>query len=203
MTATSQPPEVEDGRRARRLRNRDGVVDALFDLLTEGKGLPGIDAIAERAGVSVSSIFRYFDGIDDLHHQTMERYFTRYADLFEIPDIGNGDLPSRIDRFVAARLRLFGTIAPIARLARARAYDHPHLAGVLARARATFIGQIREHFTPEIDLLGPAEADDIVELVDTMCSFESWDLQNSAHDRTEAQTARAWTWGITALLRAS
>lgn len=191
---------IEDGRRARRSRNREAVVDALFDLLAEGSGVPGADAIAERAGVSVSSLFRYFDGLEDLKNQTVERYFTRYEALFEIPHIGEGTLAERIETYIDARARLYDAIAPIARLARARAYDQPSLAAPLALARASFIDQIRAHFAPELAGLSADDAAARVALVDSLTSFEAWDLQHTVHERTAAEVRTGWRDGLGRLL---
>src|ERR1700689_2883238 len=51
-----------DGRRLRRDRNREAVVDALLDLYSEGNLRPSTAEIAERAGISPRSLFRYFEG---------------------------------------------------------------------------------------------------------------------------------------------
>ena len=53
--------EETDGRRLRRALNREAVVDALLSLYDEGNLRPGTDRIAERAGISPRSLFRYFD----------------------------------------------------------------------------------------------------------------------------------------------
>ncbi len=193
MTSTEEKIASEDGRRARRIRNRNAVVDALFELLTTGSGVPTIEAIAEHAGVSMSSVFRYFDGVDDLQHQMMESYFTRYASLFEIPDLGQGGLEDRIAGFVTTRMHLFKTIAPIGRLARARVYDHPQLEESLVRARALFAQQVRDHFARELDRLSKQDADDAAEVIDVVCSFEGWELQSHSHGRTDEQVRRTWT----------
>lgn len=190
--STAETLATEDGRRARRLRNRDAVVDALFDLITETHGLPSIEEIADRAGVSVSSIFRYFDGISDLQRQTMERYFTRYAELFEIPNVGEGSFAVRIDSFIDARMRLFATIAPIGRFARARVYDHPQLEESLVRARAVFTRQVHDQFAAELSRLDKQRAEDAAALIDVVCSFEGWELQHHSHGRSDDAIRRTW-----------
>lgn len=191
---------TEDGRRARRTRNRAAVVDALFDLLTDGIAPPSTDQIATKAGVSVSSVFRYFDGLDDLQRQTVDTYFTRFAPLLEVPQLGEGPLPDRIARFVEARLVLYANVAPIARLARARAYDHARITASLAGARNAFTAQIRAHFAAELNQRSKARAEDAVFLLDALTAFESWDLLCATHGRSETQLRRAWVTGITALL---
>ena len=98
-----------------------------------------------------------------------------------------------------ARLRLYDTIAPIARLARAHAYDDPLFEQSLTRARATFVEQVRRQFAPEI-AADPGEPDDLVALIDSLCSFESWDLQRSSLGRTNASIARTWMRALGELL---
>ena len=66
MAGVPDPTVTVAGRRARRERNRTAVIDAMFELIAEGKVPPPAEALAERAGVSVSSIFRYFDNLDEL-----------------------------------------------------------------------------------------------------------------------------------------
>lgn len=198
VDTAAEMPSV-DGRRARRTRNRAAVVDAVLALIEEDEATPTVEAIAARAGVSVSSIFRYFENLDDLHQQTIEHHFARVAPLFEVPEIGEGPLDGRLARFVDARLDLYEAIAPVARVARARALDAPAVARSLALARAQVAGQARTHLAPELAARTPARADDLVGLVDTLTSFEAWDLLASVHGRTRAQVRRAWTTALTAL----
>ncbi len=188
-----------DGRRARRERGRAAVVDAVFALLQEGHSPPAVEAIAERAGVSASSVFRYFDSIDDLQHRTIERYFERFAPLFAISSIGQGDLDDRIVSLVDARLGLYEVIGPLARLARARALDTPRLAETLAETRAMLAGQVREHFAAELARSTPARGDDLVALIDSLISFEAWDLLRATHGRSRQQIRRAWVAGLHSL----
>ncbi len=197
VDAVVQPES--DGRRARRERNRIAVVDAMFELLTEGGLPPSVDDIAERAQVSVSSIFRYFDNLDDLQRQTIDRYFERFAPLFEIPGTGV-DLDDRIAALVDARLTLYEAIAPIARLARVRANDHPLIAATLAETRRLQSDQLQSHFAPDLVGLTRAEADDRVDCVDALTAFEAWDLLQGTHRRSRPRVRRAWFTGLRAVL---
>jgi AcrR family transcriptional regulator len=185
-----------DGRRARRERNRAAVIDALLSLIDEGHVPPSTDDIAERAGVSVSSLFRYFESLDDLQEQTIERHLERFADLFEIRAMGVGPLADRIDRLVDTRITLYRSIAPVARLARARGLDSPRVADKLAEIRAGFIRQIRDHFAPELATLPRADGNDLVVLIDALTSFESWDLARTTHGCSDRLVRRAWTAGV-------
>jgi AcrR family transcriptional regulator len=198
MSAAVEPPAL-DGRHARRERGRAAVVGAVFTLLQEGLYPPPVEAIAERAGVSASSVFRYFDSLDDLQHQTIQRYFERFAPLFIIPGLGQGLLDERIAILVDARLDLYEAIGPLARLARARALDTLRLARTLAETRTMLAGQVREHFAAELATRSPASGDDLVALIDCLTSFEAWDLLRTAHDRSRSQIRRVWVTGLHAL----
>ena len=62
-----------DGRSARRERNRDAVLDALVELTTEGLDDPSIDDIADRAGVSYRSVYRYFRDRSEMMDEATDR----------------------------------------------------------------------------------------------------------------------------------
>lgn len=192
--------EVSDGRRARRERNRVAVIDAMFELLAEGHFPPAVEDVAARAGVSVSSVYRYFENLDDLQGQTIERYFERFDALLEVPAVPDGDLDDRIEALVDARLDLYETIAPIARMARLRAADQPRIAASLAETRRRFTEQVRRHFEPDLRGCGRAEADDRIALVDACTAFEAWDLLRGTHERGRRLIRRAWLLGLRAVL---
>lgn len=185
-----------DGRRVRRERGRLAVTEAMIDLVLEGKIPPTSEQVAERAGVSAASLFRYFETLDDLRRATTRLYFDRYADLFDIPDIGHGSFEARIDRFVSSRVMLYERIEPMARLARWRATEVGELDETLHRVRATRADQIRQHFGAELGHLTPAVADDTSMVVATLTSFESWDQARHDHDRTPTQVRRAWATAL-------
>jgi TetR/AcrR family transcriptional regulator of autoinduction and epiphytic fitness len=185
-----------DGRRARRERNRAAVIDALLSLIDESHVPPSADDIAQRAGVSVSSLFRYFESLDDLQEQTIERHYERFAPLYEIAGMGVGSRADRIDRLVDARITLYRSIAPVARLARSRSLDNPRLAERLAEMRSRFSRQIRDHFAPELATLPRADGNDLVVLLDTLTSFESWDIARTTRGYSERLLGRAWTAGV-------
>lgn len=52
-----------DGRKLRRQRNVDAVLATVLEML-EGSETPTLKVIAERSGVTIRSIYRYFDDLD-------------------------------------------------------------------------------------------------------------------------------------------
>lgn len=181
--------EAIDGRRARTERSRTAVIDAVFELVCEGHLPPQIDQIAARAGVSQASIYRYFGSIDELHGETVERFFARFGALFEIPDAAHGPLDQRIERYVTARIVLFETVGPIIRMGRARALEHPRIAAALRENRLRMRASTATHFATEFT---GADAELRADVVDEICSIESWVTMTTLYDRTLDQIQRIW-----------
>ena len=126
---------VVDGRSAIRDRNRDAVLDAVLDLFSEDNLSPGPEEVARRVGLSVRSVYRYFDDHDSLTRAAIARNIERRAPLFRIPAIGEGMLPDRIDRFVDSRLRLQAEVGATVRAGRIRATFDPLVRADLDAAR--------------------------------------------------------------------
>jgi AcrR family transcriptional regulator len=167
-------PEV-DGRRLRRERGRRAVVDAMIDLVLEGRSPPSADLITERSGVSQASLFRYFATLEELRRHAIERYFERFDDLIAIPRPGEGSRADRIERFVAARDTFYDRTAPMARLARQQAVAVRDFATTIDRVRASFAAQVAAQFAPELREVAPAERAQTVAVIAALTSFEAWD----------------------------
>lgn len=189
-----------DGRRARRERNLAAVIQAHNDLVLETGTRPTPDAVAARADVSVASLFRYFETLDDLQQRAMAVYFERFGALFEVPDIGEGTTDERLRRFVDARLRLHDTVAPIARSARIHAHHEGLIATRLAEVRASLADQVRLHFAPELERVPHADAERRADAVDALTSFESFDLLLTGHGRSTREIRKIWITALEALL---
>src|SRR5688572_5375597 len=109
-------PERLDGRRARREQNVDAVVESMLDLLGEGQLNPGAAAVAERSGVSLRSVFRYFDDMDSLTERAIARQMERAAPYFDLLD-ASGSLEARAARLAHHRVVQHDALAPYARVA--------------------------------------------------------------------------------------
>ncbi len=172
----------------------------MIDLVLEGNIPPSVEQIADRAEVSAASLFRYFGTLDDLRQATVDRYFERYTDVFEIPDIGVGSLSDRVKRFAKARASLHEITEPMARLTRLRAPENVAIDKRLHLVRATLSDQVRHHFDTELAALSPALCEDAVTVISTLTSFESWGQARNDHQRSQRQIMRAWSTTITRIL---
>jgi AcrR family transcriptional regulator len=200
--STLELTEVIDGRSARKDRNRTAVVEAVLDLMDEGDLDPSVDEITRTSGVSQRSVFRYFEGLDDLRRAVVEYHFERIEPLLHIPSADEGDLESRTKRFVNARIKLYEYAPNATRVAWARAAYSAEVAQDAQNFRDQMDEQIQASFGPELSRLKAAEAADVTALIAAVVSFDAWDQLVFAHQRSAALVRRAWTKGITALLRA-
>ena len=153
-TATSRPDEAAgnppgvDGRTARRLANRERVLDAALDLVAEGRELD-IDTIAERAGVSVRSVYNHFPTARHLVAGMYERgtaRMRRFIDELPAPTV---PFDERVTAFVRTWAQMQEELAPIRWQALVAEDKHPDLQPELANLRRGHAEQIRRMF-PEI-----------------------------------------------------
>lgn len=200
VVGTPLPTAPLDGRTARRLRGRTAVIDAAFQILQEGRVPPPVHEVAARAGVSVSTIFRYFDGLDDLHIEAFARFRQRFAPLLVVPDAADRPRTARIAAFVDARLRLYEECGAIIALARLRALEYSRAERGLAELRRTLREQVLARFRAEIESLAPAKGADLAAVIDGLTSPEAWDVGRRGHDRSSRQIRRAWIDALDALL---
>ncbi len=197
MTATSS--EL-DGRRARRGRNREAVVDALLDLFREGDLNPSVAVVAERSGVSLRSVFRYFDDLDEMGRIAIQRHLDSVGHLFELPGIGEGPRADRIDALVSQRVALYERVAPVMRAALIRAPFQKVISTALTRRREFLRDQVRQQFAPELAMLNAADAAVVISGADVLTSFESMELLRVDHRLTTAKTEAAIKGSLDRLL---
>ncbi|MBK9180995.1 MAG: TetR/AcrR family transcriptional regulator [Acidimicrobiales bacterium] len=195
-------PRQVDGRTARRERGRVAVIDAVLELLDEGHVRLSVDEVAKRSGVSTASVFRYVENLDELHRLAFERKVEQVLPMLRIEGLGEMPLEQRTEAFARGRLDVYDAIAGPARMGRARAVDHPIIAESLAEARRRWLTQVREVFAAELARMSRTEQRDAAALVDTVASFESYELLRTTHGLPRRVIARLWASTIAHALSA-
>jgi AcrR family transcriptional regulator len=191
----SDTPDTSDGRRLRRSRNRDAVVDALLALYRDGNLDPSAADVAERSGLSPRSLFRYFDDVDDLCRAAIDRQYAMLATVAEIvPDPG-APLESRVQVLVDTRINLYETAGKVGLVARLRAPFEPLIADQLFEGRAALRAQIEALFQGELATLGASHRSTAVSAIDALCTFETYHLMRDNQGLTSV--------GISSVLRDS
>ncbi len=194
-------PRVIDGRTARRDRNRDLVLGAVIELFSEHQLAPSVSEVARRSGVSLRSVYRYFDDFDALVRAAIDQHQTTIAPLREIPDLGVGPLDERVARFVACRLRLYEAAAPAVRAALLRAPTNPIMLEQITRVREQLAYQTAAMFEPELALLAPNSRRAALAATDTLTQFEGVESLRVRLGYSIAQATDILCQSIAALFR--
>ena len=196
MQETSVPT---DGRAARAARTRDAIVEATVSLVEDGDLRPTAPRIAERAGVSVRSVFQHFDDLPALHTAVVQRVVERLAVLVAAVDPGL-PRPERIDAFAANRAVLLEAVTPFRRAAAVHAPFAPELRDAVARGGAYLREEVEQVFGPELDQLDEGERGQVLDALTAGSSWGVWDgLRTDAGD-TPAQAQAVVVRLVTAVL---
>jgi AcrR family transcriptional regulator len=175
----------------------------MLALLQEGKIPASAEMVAERAGVSVASIFRYFDGLADLQTQAYARFRERYASIVAVPDEPRTrPRTDRIQALIDARLELYEQAGGMMLVGRLRALEHEPLVAASAAMRGALADQVRALLGADAGDGSPGGAAGVVAVVDALTSLESWDVLCRTHGRSRSDVAELWRGAITAILAA-
>ena len=195
-----EQPSV-DGRRARRDRNADTVVNALLELFREGEMYPSAQQVADRSGVSLRSVFRYFSDLNQLAIHAFATQVARTAHLWVLEEPAPGTpLAERISALAAHRARLYEVIAPFARAAMVRAPRLPFVAAFLEQRRAAGRDHLRASFAPELERLPAARRAVELDCLDAATTFEACDHLVYRTGRSIAALEAMLTLTLTRLL---
>jgi hypothetical protein len=164
----TEEPVTLDGRRRRAEASRERIVAAMIELVREGHTTPPAEAVAERAGVGLRTVFRLFKDMDGLYRVMQDMMLRRLAPLAAAPITGE-TWREQLRALIQRRARLFEELMPM------------QLAGDAHRTRSPFLQKEHAQFVRmqrDIALaLLPADvlADEmLVEMLDLAMSFDSW-----------------------------
>jgi AcrR family transcriptional regulator len=195
----SEPVTAIDGRTARAIRTREAIVDACCALVDEGDLRPTAPRIAARAKVSVRSVFQHFDDLEGLYAAVADAMMERLSHLVMSVDPG---LPvaRRIREVVHQRSVLLEAITPVRRAAAVHA---PFSAEVQSRLQAghDFLrGEIERLFATELADADASERAVLLDALDTVLSWPSWDNLRVLNGRSEAEACAVMERMVAALL---
>ncbi|MEV4123266.1 TetR/AcrR family transcriptional regulator [Micromonospora sp. NPDC049645] len=108
-----------DGRTARAERTRAAIVEAHLALISEGDLRPTGERIAERAGISLRTLWTNFKDMETLFEASGAEVL-RQQDAAYRPISAGLPLAKRVDAYCRQRARLLQLIAPSARAAQMR-----------------------------------------------------------------------------------
>ena len=188
-----------DGRTARALRTREAIVDATIALVEAGDVRPTAPRVAERAGVSVRSVFQHFDDLETLYSSVADRLLERVVGL--ISDVeASGPLGERVDLFVEQRAALLESITPIRRAAAVHAPFSREITERLLGGHAYLRYEAERAFADVLDPLPEDERTELLDSLDAALSWGSWDSLRSLAGCSPIRAKRAVARAVKALV---
>jgi TetR/AcrR family transcriptional regulator, regulator of autoinduction and epiphytic fitness len=198
---SGQTPGTErlDGRALRTERSRQAVLDAIFDLLSEGKVKPGAAEIAARADVSERTVFRLFEDLDQLFFAAAERQTQRTWHLY-LTDPPTGSLAERVRLLVEHRAELYEQIAPVRRAALKYEPFHSEIHRRINRATRLLRRQLLETFAVERGVVRDSDRAVLEAALAVVTSFSAWDDLRSNQRLSVPRAREVMILSLTALL---
>lgn len=169
----SAEPRV-DGRRLRAARTRAAILDAVLDLMGEGDLRPTAPRVAERAEVSLRTVYQRFADLEGLFVAASERQIERITELFEPirPDV---PLPERLRTYVRQRCRVLEVVTPFA-----RAVEHLERSSARIRQEGQRLRELARQdvaatFAAELDELDDARRAVLLSSLDVVSTWRTWE----------------------------
>lgn len=166
--------EPADGRAARSHRTKRAIINAMRALHTEGDLRPTAPRIAERAGVSLRTVWQQFADMEALLVEAVRRDSEILRSLVRKiePD---QPLADRVDSFVSQRARVLEEMTPTWRAARIHAPSSAELRSDRNKKTAAGRAELEIVFAPEFDQLAAKQRDQLVEALHAISIWAFWE----------------------------
>jgi AcrR family transcriptional regulator len=195
--AEAAPDEVLDGRLARSVRTRRAIVDALRSLHLDGDLVPTAPRVAERAGVSVRTVWQHFDDLESLLVEAGRRDL-EIAESFVAPIPAELPRPERVDRLIEQRSAMYEAMAPVWRAARLRMPFSPQIRATRDRLVALGRTQLEDVFAAELAIA--ADRATLLAALETASGWAAWEAARTELGLDPAAARAALRLTLTRLL---
>lgn len=178
-------------------------MDACISLVEEGELRPTAPRVAERAGVSVRSVFQHFADLPALHSAVTDRIAERIGALLHPVDPAM-PFDVRTETFVRYRADLLEAMTPFRRAANVHGPFAPEIQEAHRRGTDYLRREVQRAFGPELGAFDdPAERHEVFEALAAALSWSSWDALRTDGDCSIDEATGATLRSVRALLRSS
>ncbi len=174
-----------DGRRARGLRTRDSIVSALMELIAAGDIAPTAQRIADRAGVSVRSVYQHFTDVEGLYADAAARTYEWVLSMTAEIDPAWA-LDQRIETYTTSRSTVLEAITPFSRASRLVEATSESIGHNRLMLQKEERDRLDEAFATELSRLAPADRVNLLGALDVLSSWSAWE-----HLRSSGSSVRA------------
>ncbi|MFV2100980.1 TetR/AcrR family transcriptional regulator [Micromonospora sp. LOL_024] len=172
-----EPAGRVDGRTARAERTRAAIVEAHLALIAEGDLRPTGERIADRAGISLRTLWTNFKDMETLFEASGAELL-RQQDAAWRPISPTLPLAKRVDAYCRQRAKLLQLIAPSARAAQMREPSSAQLRRNRLKHIARVRAEVEQLFAGEIDRADPGRQ----QVVDAVVVASTWPAWSTLRD---------------------
>ena len=165
---------LQDGRLARSARTRRTIVDALRSLHHDGDLRPTAPRVAERAGVSLRTVWQHFNDLESLLIEAGERDY-EIALRYVTPIDASVPLPERLLQLVQQRGRMYEALAPVWRAARLQEPFSPQIRRNRDRLLEAARDQLERIVGPELALVPATARPSVFAALQVATTWTTWE----------------------------
>ena len=191
--------EPADGRSARSQRSRRAIVEAMRALHAEGDLRPTAPRVAERAGVSVRTVWQQFADMETLLVEANRRDAEILRSLSERID-PDQPLAERVAMFTGQRARVLEQMTPSWRAARIHGAFSAELKRNKARTLATGKADLERVFTPELAEIAGNKRQQLLDGLHAISIWSFWESLRTELGLSPEQARELLRATFTALL---
>lgn len=170
-----------DGRRERSADSRRRILAAMVELIESGLAAPTAELIAAKANVSLRTVFRHFEEMENLYLEIAELVFDKFQPYLEFP-ITIRTWPEVLDQVIERRATFFEEIAPYKTAIDAYRHRSTAIAGQHRRIAVMSRDMLITTLPPAV----VADADGF-ELLNLLFSIETWQRLRDQQGLSPAQ----------------
>jgi TetR/AcrR family transcriptional regulator of autoinduction and epiphytic fitness len=167
-------PTERDGRLARSVRTRRSIVDALRALHQEGDLRPTAPRVAERAGVSLRTVWQHFNDLEALLVAAGQRDY-EIAMRYVAPIETGAPLTVRLHQLVQQRGRMYEALAPVWRAARLQEPFSPQIRRNRDRLLEAARSQLERVLGPELETVPEADRQSSFAALQVATTWSTWE----------------------------
>jgi AcrR family transcriptional regulator len=193
LTAAATAAEA-DGRKHRSQKSQMLIVNAMLELVAKGNLEPSADQIAEIAKVGRRSVFRHFSDMDTLYREMNNSIAATMGSIVQQPFLAV-DWRGQVLELVDRRAVGFEKMKPFLLAGQV----HRHRSAFLKTAHAQFVGILRNILMAILPKDAARDAV-LVEALDMLLSFESWNRLREDQGLSIAKSKRVLKQAIESLL---
>jgi TetR/AcrR family transcriptional regulator of autoinduction and epiphytic fitness len=201
MASTEVLTAPQDGRLLRSERTRRAIVDALRSLHHDGDLRPTANRVAERAGVSLRTVWQHFDDLETLLVAAGRRDF-EIAYAYMSPIDGAAEFAGRLAQLVDQRAQMYEALAPVWRAARLQEPFSPQIRRNRDRLLDLGREQLERVFGHELDAIGPGRRATTLSALQVTTHWATWESLRTEFG-LDAEAARETVFTLVSSLLSS